>query len=137
MNFKPYNSEKEIAESMLWPKGTYDFEVLDGIEKVSQSGGNPMIELRLKVFGANGTTRIITDYLLEKRAGKLRHAAETCGLLDRYNTGNLSNSDFRRKRGRLKLGIEKAKDGFPARNTVVDYVAGGGALAVFMVDQRS
>jgi hypothetical protein len=82
-----------------------------------------MIELKVKVSGPDGSARIITDYLVEQRAYKLRHAAEACGLLDKYNTGCLTNSDFRKKRGKLKLGIEKDKTGkYPDKNVVADYV---------------
>jgi hypothetical protein len=35
-----------------------------------------MIELKVKVFRPDGSTRVISDYLLEQRAEKLRHAAE-------------------------------------------------------------
>jgi hypothetical protein len=121
MNFKPC-SEKEIADRKLWAKAVYPFEILGAAEKVSQSGGNPMIELKVKVFGPDNSARVMTDYLVAKRAEKLRHAAATCGLLDKYERGSLTDSDFRAKRGKLKLGIEKGKNGYPDRNVVVDYV---------------
>jgi hypothetical protein len=38
-----------------------------------------------------------------------------------YARGSLSDSDFRGKRGRLRLGVEKKK-GFPDRNIIADYV---------------
>jgi hypothetical protein len=40
MNFKP-RSEQEIAESKLWKKGVYDFEVLDATEKTSKAAWGP------------------------------------------------------------------------------------------------
>ncbi len=121
MNFEP-KTEKEIAESKLMPKGEYDFEVVDAFEKLSKSSGKPMIELRLKVSnGRNG--RALTDYLSIDSQEKLRHAADACGLLDKYNKGSVSNNDFRGKRGRLKLGIEKDKTKtYPDKNVVVDYI---------------
>jgi hypothetical protein len=130
MNFQP-KTEKEIAESKLWHKGDYDFEIVDASEKVSQSGGNPMIELKLKLSNGKGSGRTITDYLLAETPEKLRHASEACGVLDRYNTGSLSNSDFRGKRGKLKLGIEKdRKHVYPDKNVVLDYVCASGASRV-------
>lgn len=121
MNFKPC-SEKEITDRKLWAKAVYPFEILDAAEKVSQSGGNPMFELKVKISRPDGSARTITDYLLEKRPEKLRHASATCGVLDKYERGSLADSDFRAKRGKLKLGIEKGKNGYPDRNVVVDYV---------------
>jgi hypothetical protein len=65
---------------------------------------------------------VIPDYLVEKRAEKLKHAAAACGLLDKYETGSLPASDFRGKRGRLKLAVEKGKNGYADRNVVADYL---------------
>jgi hypothetical protein len=121
MNFEP-KTEKEIAESKLMPKGEYDFEVVDAFEKLSKSSGKPMIELKLKLLHGKGG-RTITDYLPAERQEKLRHAADACGLLDKYNAGSVSNGDFLGKRGRLKLGIEKDKTHtYPDKNVVLDYV---------------
>lgn len=126
MNFKPY-TEQEIADRKLWPKGDYAFEITDAAEKVSQQGGNPMIELKVKISRPDGLPRIITDYLLEKAPEKFRHCCEACGLLGKYETGILSNDDFVGKRGRLRLAIEKAKknSGYPDRNVIADYGGNG------------
>jgi hypothetical protein len=122
MNFKPC-SEQEIADRRLWAKGIYPFEILNAAEKVSQSGGNPMIELKVKVSRPDGSSRVISDYLVEKRREKLRNAAAACGLLDKYKTGSLSGDDFVAQRGKLKLGIEKGKNGYPDKNVVTDYLS--------------
>ena len=125
MNFTP-RTEQEIADSKLWKKGEYDFEVIGAAEKTSKAG-HPMIELKLRLSG-NGTGRTITDYLLAETPEKLLHAATACGLLDRYNTGNLSANEFESKRGKLKLGIEKDKKKvYPDKNVVLDYVCAGTA----------
>ena len=127
MEFKP-RTEKELAESRLMAKGIYDFEIVDALETTSKSSGKPMIELKVKVIRPDGTARLITDYLLEQRAEKLRHAAAACGVLDRYEEGSLSNSDFHQKRGKLKLGVEKDKTRtYPDKNVVVDYLPPAGA----------
>lgn len=99
-----------------------------------------MIELKVKLCDGKGAGRTITDYLLAETPEKLRHCADACGLLDRYNTGNLSGNEFRGKRGKLKLGIEKdKKKTYPDKNVVLDYVcasavgkaeSGGGMLSL-------
>jgi hypothetical protein len=123
VEFKP-QTEAQIAASKLWKRGVYEFEIVDAFEKLSKSSNRPMIELRVKVTGPNGS-RTVTDYLVEKRAEKLRHAAEACGLIEKYNKGTLTNLDFQKKRGKLKLGIEKDKSHtYPDKNVVVDYVTG-------------
>jgi hypothetical protein len=122
VNFTP-KTEQEIVDSKLWKKGEYEFEVVNGEDKKSKSSGKPMIELKIRISGGNGPARTITDYLLAETPEKLRHAASACGLLERYSTGSLSGVEFRGKRGRLKLGIEKDKKRvYPDKNVVLDYV---------------
>lgn len=121
MNFTP-RTEQEIADSKLWKKGDYGFEVVDGEDKTSKSSGKPMIELRLRLSDGR-SARTIIDYLLAETPEKLRHAASACGLLDRYNSGSLLGREFKGKRGTLKLGIEKDKKRvYPDKNVVLDYV---------------
>jgi hypothetical protein len=124
MDFTPC-TEQEIVERKLWAKAVYAFEITEAAEKVSQRGGNPMIELKLRITRPDGSSRVITDYLVEKRIEKLRNALRACGLLDRYEAGSVNDSDFRGKRGKLKLGIEKGKNGYPDKNVVTDYVCDG------------
>jgi hypothetical protein len=116
-------SQQELNESRLLPKGDYDFEIVDAWETHS-TAGNEMIELEVRISDGNGLSRKLADYLVPKRPEKLRHCAAACGVLDRYEAGEVSESDFKGKRGRLKLGVERAKRGFPPRNIIQDYVVG-------------
>jgi len=120
MNFQP-KTEQEIQDAKLWKKGDYDFAVEDGADKTS-SKGRPMIELKLRLSDGKGNSRPITDYLLAETPEKLRHAASACGLLDRYETGSLAGAEFKGKRGRLKLIVEKAKGEYGPKNAVQDYI---------------
>jgi hypothetical protein len=122
MNFQP-KTEQEIADSRLWKKGVYDFEIVGAEEKTSATGGNIMIDLKVKLTRPDGAARVITAYVLPKRMETLRNAAAACGLLDRYDGGSLSDADFQGKRGKLKLGIEKGKNGYPDRNIVADWLS--------------
>jgi hypothetical protein len=125
MNFTP-KTEQQILDSKVWPKAIYPFEILEGEDKVSQSGNNPMIELKVKVTRSDGSTKTIPDCLLglDKTAAKLRHCCAACGLLDKYDAGAVTGNDFRGKRGKLRLGVEKKK-GFTDRNVIADYVCDG------------
>lgn len=131
MNFTP-KTEQEILDGKLWPKAIYPFEILEGEDKVSQGKNNPMIELKVKITWSDGSTRTITDYLLglDKTAEKLRHCCAACGLLRKYDSGSVAGSDFRGKRGKLRLGVEKKK-GFADRNVIADYVCEGAAASSF------
>jgi hypothetical protein len=114
-------SEAKLIEEKLLPVGEYPYEIYDAADKVSKAG-NDMIELGLKVFRPDGRSEIISDYLLPTLPFKLIHAAQSCGLGGKYNTGVLTADDFIGKGGILKLKIQDAKDGWPARNVVADYV---------------
>ena len=120
MKFQP-KTEKELQEALVVEPGIYDFEVVNAIEKQSKSG-NDMIELKLKIFVGEGA-RIISDYLLESMAFKLRHFCEAVGLLDKYENGTLSAFDCAGVAGKLELVIQRDKSGsYPDRNSVKDYV---------------
>jgi hypothetical protein len=121
MNFTP-KTERQIIEDMLWEKGEYEFEVIAAKEGTSHQG-NEMFTLKLRIADGSGRSRTLTDYLLPSVPRKFRHAAEACGLGDKYSTGSISDTDFVGKRGKLKLGVER--DGerkYSDKNVVVDYV---------------
>jgi hypothetical protein len=110
--------------------------VEDGFDEIS-SKGRPMISLKLRLSDGNGKSRVLTDYLLAETEEKLRHAASACGLLDRYETGSIKGPEFRGKRGKLKLIVEKAKGEYGPKNAVADYICaetmknGSGAASGF------
>lgn len=140
MRFNPRSSEdieaelkENAAKFAPWPTGAYDFEVLSSVDTTSNAG-NDMIVLELSVFNAAGERRTIKDYLLEAMAAKLRHAAEACDLVSEYDAGTMDATDFLGKTGQVKLGIQPPKDGYPAKNTVKDYVSA--PAAVRAVDRK-
>lgn len=122
MKFQP-KTEKQIIEEGLLPAGVYGFEVYEATDKTSKTG-NDMIELKLRLFDDEGNSRgMVTDYLLEKLAYKLRHAAVACDLESNYENGDLAAIDFSGKIGEVKIRVQEDKTGqYPAKNVVADYV---------------
>lgn len=128
-------SALDAASPGLWKKGPYDFEVVSAIEKQSKSG-NDMTELAVKVYDAEGKSRIMNDWLVESpgMAYKTRHFAESTGLLKEYEKGELPTNDLPGKTGRCQLGIEKGKqipgseDFYPDKNKIQDYLPRTGKL---------
>lgn len=116
-------TEKEVSEENLLPEGVYDFEIMEAVEKLSK-GGNDMIALKIAVYGPNGNARYVFDYLLEVEgmSYKIRHAADACGILEKYEAGEVTADDFKNKTGKLKLFIQKGKDGYADKNSVRDYI---------------
>lgn len=119
MNFTPIEENQSESQSLINP-GLYDFEVIDAIEKKSRSG-NEMIKLKLKVLDDSGKDYIVYDYLVEAMPHKLRHFAESTGLINQYNLGQLNANDCYCKTGKAEIVISPATDNFPAKNDVKDY----------------
>jgi hypothetical protein len=123
VKFTPKTDEQIAEESEFapWREGVYDFEITAGKDKISKAG-NEMIELTIKVYDEEGRSRTVFDYLLESVAYKLKNAARACGVDHLYEGGTLEGSDFEGRTGKLKLGIKPAQNGYPANNSVKDYV---------------
>jgi hypothetical protein len=85
-----------------------------------------MIALTVRVSNGNGQVRKLTDYILPQRAEKLRNCCAARGVLDKYESGTVSDDDFPGKRGRLKLVVERKK-GYAPRNVIDDYLTDEGA----------
>lgn len=117
------NAEKEERQKKYgaWPRGKYGFEIVSSEEKVSKAG-NPMIELTLEVYSDSGDARQLNDYLLESGKEKLKGCARACGLLDKYNQGELTAYDLLGKSGHLTLRIRK-QPGYPDKNEVEGYLS--------------
>lgn len=121
-------SASEVATAGLLPAGVYDCEVVEAEETVS-SKGNDMIKMRVKVYTEDGSSRTLFDYLLDSVAYKVRHAAESFGLMEAYDAGELSAIDLQGRTGRCKVRIDPAKDGYEAKNSIQDYVVGTEVIA--------
>lgn len=129
MNFQPKSEteiQKEEEQWALWPRGQYDFEVLEYSDEVSKASGADMIKLRLKVYHPDGGTRTIFDYLMPAMAAKLRHACDCMGLTAQYESGSLEAADFDGGSGKLILYIKKGTGGYADQNAVADYVKSEG-----------
>lgn len=120
LKFKP-KSEDELREENLFPKGEYDYEVIDA-EDCKSKAGNDQIKVKLNCFGPAGRSQHVYDYL---QGGailyKLRHFCASNGLIEKYEAGTLSAQDCIGRCGKVKLKVEPAGD-FPAKNSVTDYI---------------
>lgn len=122
MRFEPKTAQ-EIDESGLLDPGLYDFEVMEAEEKTS-SKGNDMVALAIRVEDNDGRGFKILDWLVATEGGayKVRHFAESVGLLAEYEKGDMPAGVMIGKTGRCKLGIKPAEGQYRAKNTVADYV---------------
>jgi hypothetical protein len=121
MRFQP-KTEKEIAEENLLPKGEYNYEIAGAEDTKSKSSGAEMIKLKVRVFAGEDGGPIITDYLMEAMARKLRNFCAQNGLMREYESGTLRAADCEGKSGVAYVKIEKDKSGaYPDKNAIADY----------------
>jgi len=117
-------SDEELAKSGLMENGVYDFEVISAEEKTS-SKGNAMMEIKLNVFEHDGTIRNVRDWIMPQMAKKFKHFHNACGMMDKYEAGNLEANDVIGKTGKCVIKSEPYtnKDGLEVfSNKVDDYV---------------
>lgn len=125
LEFQP-KTEEELKKSVLLDKGEYDFDVIGAEEQTSKASGNPMIKLTLKVYGNNGETAFVYDYLLAALEYKVKHFCDTAGLTTEYQLGILTADMCLNKCGKVKLDIQKDKTGqYEDKNVVKDYIGVG------------
>lgn len=124
-------TDAEIETMNLREAGEYDFEVLDAEEKQSKQG-NEMVELKVKLEGADGRSFTLFDYLVstDGMAYKVKHFAKAVGLLSEYEKGDMAAEYMLGRTGRCKLAVQPAKGGYPAKNVIADYIGTGDAARV-------
>lgn len=116
--------EERKAKFKPWARGKYDCEIRTAVEGVSKSSGKEMITLNVEVFDAEGNNKFLDFYVTES---SLFATAKAFGLMDKYNIGELSDTDFERKTGQAQLTIKKgdrAPDGgfYPDKNQIQHFV---------------
>jgi len=121
MQFQP-KSEEECSNFKLLKEGEADFAVKTASDEVSENN-NEMIKLSLECFDSEGQKSIVTDYLLDACAFKLRHFCYAIGIGDRYEAGNVQAEDCLAGGGRCLIRHEKDKSGkYPPKNKIGDYI---------------
>lgn len=122
MRFEP-KSAQEVDEAGLLDPGLYDFEVMEAEDKESKAG-NDMVALGLRIEDHNGRGLKVLDWLVATDGGayKVRHFAESVGLLAEYERGDMPAGLMIGKTGRCKITIKPANGEFRAKNAVADYV---------------
>jgi hypothetical protein len=108
----------------LFPKGEYQYIIKECSERESKKFV-PMFEVILRINDKTGKSKIITDYILFDDAfdWKLRHICYSCGLHEKYETGNIEAHEFEGKQGIAKVGIQVDKQGqYKDKNCILDYI---------------
>jgi hypothetical protein len=120
----PPKPENELLDFLEIGDG--QFEVVDATSKLSKSSGNPMIELKLKVWDVKGKSGVIYDYLMLNEHNfslrKIRHFCYSAGLGGFYEAGKLDAPDCIGRQGKCNIGIQKGSNGYQDKNVINDYL---------------
>jgi len=129
-SYQPLTEEQCTKERgfELLDAGVYNFEVLTADYKMSATG-NPMIALKLRVWGNDGKEHLVYDYLVatSKMMWKTKHFCDSVGLDKIYASSNFNESLCPGKSGKALISLKtgnKKPDGtsYPDKNAVDDYV---------------
>lgn len=125
MRFEPKTAQ-EIDEAGLLPAGVYDFEVMEA-EDTQSKAGNDMAAIAIRIEDSTGRAFKILDWLVATDGGayKVRHFAESVGLIAEYEKGDMPAGLMMHKTGKCKLAVKPAEGQYRAKNTVADYVIDG------------
>lgn len=119
MSFYTPKTDDQLQSESLLPAGDYDFEVLEADERISKSN-NPMLQLKLKIFGDDSTPHIF-DYIVPSSnfgERKLKAFARSVGLEAEYESGNLTADICINTAGKATIGVQDASGGYDAKNVV-------------------
>jgi hypothetical protein len=105
----------------LLKKGEADFVVKSGLDKLSQKDSTEMIELQVECTDADGTTKVIKDWLHPAMEHRIRHFCYATGLGAVYERGELTAEHCEGRGGRCMIDLEKS-DKYGDQNKIKDYV---------------
>lgn len=133
----PVKTEDEVMREGLLPKGDYQFCVKSCKTRNSKAG-NPMLEVILIVYDAEGHEHFVYDYLSSDfMPFKLRHFFVNLGMEDAYNKGAIDPESCVGKSGIVKLFVKEDKSGqYAPKNAVQDYLKPETAQSVFNVTSK-
>lgn len=125
MNFTP-KSEQTLEEERrkrmkVLKKGEADFVVKSGLDKLSQKDSTEMIELQVECTDAEGTTKVIKDWLHPAMEHRIRHFCYATGLGAVYERGELTAEHCEGRGGRCMIDLETS-DKYGDQNKIKDYV---------------
>lgn len=120
----PYNP-KDASECL--PEGEYDASIATVEEKISKSGGNPMLAVGFSV-PMNGRQWTVRDYIVNPSSlFKLKQISRCFGKLADFDAGLFDLAQFKGRALRLVLAVE-SEPGFADKNVIKAFKETNGAV---------
>jgi len=136
--YEVMNEQEAMQERFqLIKEGEYDAVITASQDTHSANSGNPMMDMTVSVYDANGKAHDIRDFLVFTKAmmWKIVHFANSAGILKEYEEGKLCSEVAIGKRVRVKIVVEEGSEipqdklkgkpmgsKYPDKNKVEDYV---------------
>jgi hypothetical protein len=125
LGYRKITAEEDKMRN-VFEKGEYSFLVESVEKKDCKNGINTMLVVNLLLMN-EGKSLKITDWIMldmENFEYKLRHFADSCGLIEKYDANTLEDKDFLGREGMAKVSVtEYEKDGELIKtNKINDYV---------------
>lgn len=124
-DYEPY-SDEELDD--LLEDGDYPFEIMEyhyldkNGNRIVSGKGVPMVKIKICIF-ADRPREILDFILLNKQwAFKYKHLCDSIGRVTEYMEKKLKPDFFPGAKGYVSIGRQPAKDGYRAKNNVLDYV---------------
>ena len=111
LNYEVMSEEQAESERFqLLKEGEYDAVITSSVDKQS-STGNPMMDIMLTVYDAEGKTHTVRDFLVFTRSmmWKIIHCADSAGVLPEYHQGRFCSNTVINKNVRVKISIEEGR----------------------------
>lgn len=135
MNFTPLSEAELNAQRGILTPGHADFEVIEAIDTVSKSSGNPMIKLTLKAWDAEGRQGVVFDYLVSNAQWKIKNFFESIGRPETYDSGNIDATLLVGATGKAEIEIQKDTTGkYGDQPKIKDYVNKTGSMKASVKD---
>ena len=113
----PFHYDPKDASS-AWEKADYDAR-LEHVENThSQTSGEDMQVLHLRVFHSDGREQVVKDYIVKKTLWKLRALAKALGKGAQFEAGTFQAEDCLGSNLTVELRVDAARDGFDEKNAI-------------------
>jgi hypothetical protein len=132
-------SEQEAMQErfQLLKEGEYDAVITASQDTLSATSGNPMMDMTVSVYDAQGKSHDVRDFLVFTKAmmWKVVHFANSAGILKEYEEGKLCSQVATGRNVRVKIVVEPGSEipedklkgkllgsKYPDKNKIEDYV---------------
>jgi hypothetical protein len=137
-SYQVYSEQEAMNERFqLLKEGEYDAIISSSSDKISQSSGNPMMDMTITVYDENGKEHDVRDFLVFTKTmmWKVIHCATSAGLLQEYEAQKFCSDAVLGKRVRVKINMEEGGlipddklngklpgSKYPNKNKIEDYI---------------